>query len=279
MIVSRYSDDVCILNASGTAAVINLTNASQDQENVVPSRAVMTTTTTSMETERDKLKSSILTKIDKSEEASLPSNNNSGVKVKRTSESNDHEIPYILPIIHSACNICHLPYNESSVPFRVDVSKCAICRRAKVPDVLFTTIELPDNLPITGRGVFLQATVCKSKRDLKGELNAKEISDCLPFLEYELHSLLLNKLKVKGMNSIFGMKVQVSVGERLLIGMAVGTAVYLTALPAPSVPKIASGNLWHNEQQLAEIRKTLAETVKKNIEFYRLKPITVSYEK
>lgn len=78
------------------------------------------------------------------------------------------------------------------------------------------------------------------------------------------------------MNAIFGLKVQVSIGERLVIGMAVGTAVYLTALPAPSLPQIATGNSWHNEDQLVEIQKSLVETVKKNVEFYQLKPLPVS---
>ncbi|KOC62182.1 Uncharacterized protein KIAA0528 [Habropoda laboriosa] len=66
---------------------------------------------------------------------------------------------------------------------------------------------------------------------------------------------------------------EVSVGERLIIGMAVGTAVFLAALPTPSIPQIASGNSWHKEEQLAEIQKTLVETVKQNREFYRLKPV------
>ncbi|KYN37705.1 hypothetical protein ALC56_07904 [Trachymyrmex septentrionalis] len=213
-------DDVCVLSASGTAAVINFHNSSQDSDGVV------------------------LNKLQQ------------GSQLR--------------------CNLCHLPYSEGSVPFRVNVSKCAICKRAKVPDVMFTTIEVPANIPMTGRGCFIQATVCKSKKDLRGELNAKEISDCLPFLEYELHSLLLNKLKIKGMNAVFGLRLQVSVGERLVIGMAVGTAIYLTALPPPTIPQIASGNSWHNEEQLGEMQKSIVETVKKNREFYRLKPIGVN---
>jgi hypothetical protein len=159
----------------------------------------------------------------------------------------------------------------------VHVSKCAVCRRAKVPDVLFTTVDLPENLPITGRGSFIQAIVCKAKKDVRGELNAKEISDCLPFLEYELHSLLLNKLRIRGMNAAFGLKIQVSIGERLVIGMATGTAVYLTALPPPSLPQIATGNSWHNDDQLVEMQKSLVDTVKKNREFYQLKPVPVRY--
>ena len=50
--------------------------------------------------------------------------------------------------------------------------------------------------------------VCRPKRDCRAELNAKEISDALPFLEYELHSQLLNKLRVSGMNAVFGVKVR-----------------------------------------------------------------------
>ena len=34
------------------------------------------------------------------------------------------------------------------------------------------------------------------KKDLKGEHNAREVSDALPFLEYEIHRQLVNKLKV-----------------------------------------------------------------------------------
>ncbi|KAJ9600683.1 hypothetical protein L9F63_026180, partial [Diploptera punctata] len=158
-----------------------------------------------------------------------------GTKVRHPSEGYDVEQI-------SSCSVCHIPYSESSVPFRVTMLKCAVCRRGKVPDVLFTTIELPEGVPITGKACFLQAYVCRPKRDCRGELNAKEISDGLPFLEYELHRLLINKLKMKGMNSIFGLKVQVSIGEKLLVGLASGT-------------------------------KLLQDTVKKNREFYQLKPI------
>ena len=261
-------DDVCVLNAYGTAAVINFYNPSQDSDNVfVSSKGQLGSGTNSAETEKAQQKS-VPIKVEKSDtDTSVPTSANQTIKVRHISESKDHEVQ-----LYSKCSLCHLAYNEASVPFRVNVSKCSVCKRARVPDVMFTTIELPDNLSTTGRGCIIQATACKAKKDLRGELNAKEISDCLPFLEYELHSLLLNKLKVKGMNAIFGLKLQVSVGERLIIGMAVGTAVFVTALPTPSIPQIASGNSWHKEEQLAEIQKTLVETVKQNREFYRLKP-------
>lgn len=55
-------------------------------------------------------------------------------------------------------------------------------RRGYVPDVILATIELPDNLQVVGTGCLIQATVCRPKRDLRSESNAKEISDGLPFL-------------------------------------------------------------------------------------------------
>ena len=50
----------------------------------------------------------------------------------------------------------------------------SICR---VPDILFTTIEPPADLPIVGKGCFIQARICRPKKDSRGEANAKEISD------------------------------------------------------------------------------------------------------
>ena len=39
------------------------------------------------------------------------------------------------------------------------------------------------------------------------------ISDALPFLEFDLHRLLLYKLRLMGMNSVFALEVRVDVGE------------------------------------------------------------------
>lgn len=81
-------------------------------------------------------------------------------------------------------------------------------RKGRVPDVLIATIEPPSGVSVTGRGCLIQARLCRPKRaESRGDQQAKEVSDGLPFLEYELHSQLINKLRIKGMNSIFGLKV------------------------------------------------------------------------
>ena len=93
-------------------------------------------------------------------------------------------------------------------------------------------------LGIAGRGCLLLAKVLRVKKDLKGESNAKEISDALPFIEYELHRQLLNKLKVKGMNAIFGLKISLSISDRIMIATALGTGVHLSGLAAPTPPRL-----------------------------------------
>lgn len=72
-----------------------------------------------------------------------------------------------------------------------------------------------------------------------------------------------------------GLKVQVSIGERMLVGLATGTAVFLTPLPMPPVPKVSAGNSWDDDKKLAEIQKLIQDTVKKNREIYQLKPAIV----
>lgn len=136
--------------------------------------------------------------------------------------------------------------------------------------MLITTIEVPEGTPCIGRGCFLQSYVLRPLKDLKGESNAKEISDGLPFLEYELHRILVNKLTVKGMNAIFGLKVRISIGDRVLVGIATGTAVYLSPLPSPPLPKLISDRST-DKTKLTDLQKELRETVKKNREIYQIK--------
>ncbi|XP_066976345.1 C2 domain-containing protein 5 isoform X1 [Macrobrachium rosenbergii] len=172
------------------------------------------------------------------------------------------------------CTMCHVPYSETSLPFRVKISKCAVCRKGKVPDVLFTTLEPPAGIPITGRGCLIQARVARTKRDLRGELNAKEISDSLPFLEYELHKQLINKMRIKGMNALFSLRVRVTVGERLVVGIATATAVFLTALQPPPVPRVTSGSSCReDERRTAEVQKLLHATIARNKECYGTKHV------
>ncbi|XP_042908943.1 C2 domain-containing protein 5 isoform X3 [Parasteatoda tepidariorum] len=262
METTNISDDICVLSASGTAAVL----CTSDQEvsnistpalsmNLQPRPSVVTTGVPGDEKTKEIPKDKPL-KIDVN-------------LANQIRQSHLHDWSEDLSK-NAGCKVCHIPYSESSIPFPTNLVRCNVCRKAKVPDVLFMTIEPPPNISVNGKSCLLQARVCKNKKDGKGEQNAKEISDSLPFLEYELHRQLLNKLKVKCMNAIFGLKVQVSIGDKLIIGIATGTGAYLAALPPPTLPKLACGKVV-DERKMSVVQRQIQEAMDKNREYFGIK--------
>ncbi|KAM4618437.1 C2 domain-containing protein 5 isoform 2-T2 [Polymixia lowei] len=185
--------------------------------------------------------------------------------------SSDHRFEDPSP---PSCGFCHIPYDELNMPFPAQLTYCYHCRRQKVPDVLFTTIDLPQEAAVTGKGCLIQARLCRLKKKAQGEVNATAISNLLPFMEYELHTQLMNKLKLRSMNALFGLRIQISVGENMMLGLASATGVYLTALPAPGGIQIAgktAGDL-SNEQHISTIQKRINDTIAKNKELYHINP-------
>ncbi|XP_065094151.1 C2 domain-containing protein 5 [Ochlerotatus camptorhynchus] len=282
---TTISEDVCVLSAIGTATVINLQQGDSN-DSVIRlhgssiNKEIMTSSMEGQDFDKDLNTAAELSSTMKCSDVSDNQKSIEGEAmevnlqpetrtVKDTSELANKTTSSQPTASH--CGICHIPYSQTSIPFRVSMMKCEICRNGYVPDVLLCTIEIPEGLQVDGRGILIQAHACRSKRDLKGESNAKEMSDALPFLEIELHKLLINKLKMKGMNAIFGLKTSVAVGERMMALVATGTAVYLSALPQPAVPKIVAGNSWADSDKLLELQKSIQETVERNREFCQLK--------
>uniref|UniRef100_A0A8C5FD18 C2 calcium dependent domain containing 5 n=1 Tax=Gadus morhua TaxID=8049 RepID=A0A8C5FD18_GADMO len=179
-----------------------------------------------------------------------------------------------------SCGFCHIPYDELNMPFPAQLTYCYQCRRQKVPDVLFTTIDLPTEAAVSGKGCLIQARLCRLKKKAQGEVNATSISNLLPFMEYELHTQLMNKLKLRSMNALFGLRIQISIGENMLLGLASATGVYLSALPTPGGIQIAgkaSGDL-SNEQHVLSIQKRINDAMAKNKEMYHINPPELSEE-
>ncbi|XP_038666985.1 C2 domain-containing protein 5 isoform X20 [Scyliorhinus canicula] len=172
------------------------------------------------------------------------------------------------------CSFCHIPYDELNMPFPAHLTYCYVCRKQKVPDVLFTTIEPPLEAAVTGKGCLIQARLCRQKKKTQGEANATAISNLLPFMEYELHTQLMNKLKLRGMNALFGLRIQITVGENMLMGLASATGLYLTALPSPGGIQIAgkTPNDSSYEQHISNIQKKINDTIIKNREIYEINP-------
>ncbi|XP_022610140.1 C2 domain-containing protein 5 isoform X12 [Seriola dumerili] len=191
--------------------------------------------------------------------------------------STDHRFEEPSP---PSCGFCHIPYDELNMPFPAQLTYCYHCRRQKVPDVLFTTIDMPQEAAVTGKGCLIQARLCRLKKKAQGEVNATAISNLLPFMEYELHTQLMNKLKLRSMNALFGLHIQISVGENMLLGLASATGVYLTALPGPGGIQIAGktpGDL-SNEHHILTIQKRINDTIAKNKELYQINPPELTEE-
>ncbi|XP_054094254.1 C2 domain-containing protein 5 isoform X25 [Callithrix jacchus] len=178
------------------------------------------------------------------------------------------------------CGFCHIPYDELNMPFPAHLTYCYNCRKQKVPDVLFTTIDLPTDATVIGKGCLIQARLCRLKKKAQAEANATAISNLLPFMEYEVHTQLMNKLKLKGMNALFGLRIQITVGENMLMGLASATGVYLAALPTPGGIQIAgkTPNDGSYEQHISHMQKKINDTIAKNKELYEISPPEISEE-
>ncbi|CAB3233841.1 unnamed protein product [Arctia plantaginis] len=217
--VIAYSDtaaiceDVCVLSASGTAAVINLDcgfNAESDN---------MITVNAGSRNAMDELES-------------------------------------------ESCSMAHVPYSPGSGPYRAELSTCGGCRRARVPTVLLATCAKPNKLTSQAKAVTLTAVASRVRRaPPTSEPGARDISDQLPFLEYELHKLLLAKLRMQGANALFSLQTQIAIGERCVMALASGTAVRLSALPPPTPPRIKASE---NDKDALEIQKALWESFSAN---------------
>lgn len=246
-------DEIIVLCATGTAARVNVTYDPASSTRIPPPAPAVVQEKPPAEKERDKKLYVDVNLANSAAQGSLHA---------LYDHSSDDGAPFY------NCLLCHVPYKPNSAPFPINLSVCAICRKRKVPDVLFTTIDPPQEIQTHGKGAFIQARVCRPKPKSKGgESNAKEISDCLPFLEYELHSQLMNKLKLFGMNGLYGLKMQITVGESLLVGVATATAVFIAALPIPPIPRVSGQATTEEENnRLLEIQKRISERVLKNRE-------------
>lgn len=140
------------------------------------------------------------------------------------------------------CALCHIPYSKATAPFQMRLIPCALCGKRYVPELLLSTIDPPGpaRLAVVGTGQYLEARICRPNPIAKGqdEANAKLVGDALPFLEYHLHRQLVHRLRIMGLNCAFGVRLQVTLGENLLVAVASATAMYCPALPAPPLLQI-----------------------------------------
>jgi hypothetical protein len=263
--------DVCVISAEGTAAVVKnlscpaLTSA--DWESGMNSTAEFEKTDTTATTT----------------EATIAEVGEDKDKDKDKEKENDHDygndhddedqfIPPMLKRMESKhrkkkmCTAVHVPYNRKMAPFSfMRLVPCALCKRKWVPEIVMSTTQLPEGLPIRGVPRLLEARVCRQRRRAVGEADATKVSEMLPFVEFDLQRQLMLKLKVTGLNAAFGYQSNIRVGGDLVIAIATCTAVFVTALPSPPVVQIIppsqllSGSRIPQEKRLMDMQLHLEE--------------------
>ncbi len=74
----------------------------------------------------------------------------------------------------------------------------------------FTVVEPPPELVVAGAGGILQARASRVRPKARSaEDSAVAVGEGVPYLEYSLHSALVNKMRLRGANAIFDLRVQV----------------------------------------------------------------------
>ncbi|ORZ32637.1 hypothetical protein BCR44DRAFT_1439955, partial [Catenaria anguillulae PL171] len=139
------------------------------------------------------------------------------------------------------CRLTHVPYPARSTTLHAALATCAACGRRPVPPLVLATVDPPLDLPASvGPGVLIEAHVLRPKKKKDGETNAALVSDAIPFAEFDLHRQLTGKLRAVGGNAVFGLKVQLVLGDEHLVAVATGTAFRLPWIPGPE-PVVAGG--------------------------------------
>ncbi|XP_052800135.1 C2 domain-containing protein 5-like isoform X2 [Mya arenaria] len=251
-------DEIILLSATGTAAKVNLNLDQNQSARQAPSLPTGAGDKNTFLIDRDQNKK-LFVDVNLANQVSQ--------KLGHGGSTDD-----VSPRVN--CGLCHIPYKPASSPFPINLTQCSSCKKRFVPDVLFTTINPPAEIRTIGRGAFIQARVCRPKGDGKADANAKEISDILPFLEYELHNQLINKLKVRSMNGLFKLQMQFVVGEKMLVAVATATGAFLAPLPSPPVPRLL-GQIPSEEENVAlqELQLKIREQLQQYKDLYQLNTI------
>ncbi|ETV72921.1 hypothetical protein, variant 2 [Aphanomyces astaci] len=207
-------DDVCVMSACGTAAVVKYPKKPRRPTAAFPPDATAAPL-------------SAADALDASPQLSRSARRPTKASSNRTVF---HESP---------CMMCHIPYSRSLAPFsNMRMVRCGVCGRKWVPEMLLCSTEPLCGMAITGSGTFIQARVCRQRRRGTGDANATIVSEALPFLEYEMHRQLMAKMRVLGVNALFGFESQVQISGGFVIGIITGTGIYLPALPMPQPLRI-----------------------------------------
>ncbi|CAL8080395.1 unnamed protein product [Calicophoron daubneyi] len=288
-------EDVCILSNYGTAVVLDLRFASSAASGGSSQNKLADTGSTSNAGTTTTAEGGELSEARAADDPSIPMNSSRPIDVnsRESADGTANSSSYTNEInrrktyfgrrhsksrsSNTDCSICHLPWQPESKPSRdsypsASSSRCAVCKAASVPDLLLSSADFPPELITSGKPSLIQACICRSKKESKGEAAANELSELLSFVEYELHYRLLQKLRLRGMNGLFGLKFHISISDSLIAAIATGTGVFITALPTPPPPKVSRENMLNasteERMSLTLLQKQLDDYVHRNHQLF-----------
>jgi len=144
-------DDVCVLSATGTAAVMNLQY--MGDITIIDSTTSLQRSNISTNSNKDVLQTSYdqQQRQDHGDKDTIGKDNNKTplkiIEISTTAKNEDNEIEMATIInkennqnmlntsgslhYHQTninCSLCHIPYSQASVPFQCHMKKCAICK-------------------------------------------------------------------------------------------------------------------------------------------------------
>eukprot|EP01103_Thecamoeba_quadrilineata_P011181 TRINITY_DN2616_c0_g1_i3.p1 TRINITY_DN2616_c0_g1~~TRINITY_DN2616_c0_g1_i3.p1 ORF type:complete len:799 (-),score=194.87 TRINITY_DN2616_c0_g1_i3:125-2521(-) len=251
-------EDVCVISASGTACKIKqaklIRTDTSDLSSSVEIKEEMKAPDDKKEEKYEKREK----KTEKEDKGFDKKRKKEKRKKKSKKHSNNRAIKREDKHVEEKCLYSHLPYKTNRMVL------CHMCKQKFVPEIIMTTIEPLPGLGIVGRGSFIQARVCQHRKKQDGEQGALAVSQMIPFLEFELHKQLNNKLRVRQMNAIFGLKFQLEVGQYFVVAVASGTAYYLKSLPLPLPINFRSDD--KSTSSITPLQKKITELAEHNLE-------------
>ncbi|CAI5711443.1 unnamed protein product [Peronospora destructor] len=203
-------DDVCVISASGTAAVL---------KNPLEERLTRQDMVTSNDVDDD------------GPDVHAAASPMLSRSLSEFSTSLSHRSP-------SSTFTSQSPVTPPRAKPSMRMVRCGVCGSKWVPEMMIASIEPPAGLAMREKGAFIQARVFRHRRKGNGDVNATIVSNALPFVEYELYRQLIVKMKVLGANAVFAFDSQIQVGGSLIVGVITGTGLYLPALPPPPTLRI-----------------------------------------
>lgn len=91
--------------------------------------------------------------------------------------------------------------------------KCLECDEDYVPEMIISTIDPPEGINIIGPPQMIEEWVCRQKfnsnshYNRRNEKQAINVSEQVFFIEYSLHSNIINQAKFLGKNAVFSLRI------------------------------------------------------------------------